>query len=175
MRQSHHRSDVSDADASRVQVGVDVLGDMVRRPTPAEIVANELRHPDHGGVMLGRPVEARGAQLSEVPVIKGIGSRNSRATHQAAPTTTGTVNLASQRGEGIVRIEPDMTAPFSQPPLQNLLRWGAGRPDLRHPCSRTIHLPGRHITLRRCHRHLERREKRPLWAISPAELLFGLQ
>ena len=76
MCDADHGADVSDRNAPGVQVGVDVLGNLVWGPAPAEIVANELRHPDHGGVVSGRPGEAGGAQLSKVSVIDGIGGRN---------------------------------------------------------------------------------------------------
>jgi hypothetical protein len=42
----HHGSDVVDPDVFRVQVGVDLVGDGLWRPTPPEIVADEVRHSD---------------------------------------------------------------------------------------------------------------------------------
>ena len=61
-----------------------LLGNLVWRPTPAEIVADELRHPDDGLLAALRPSEAGGAQLSEVSVIGGIGSRNRSASNQGS-------------------------------------------------------------------------------------------
>jgi hypothetical protein len=89
MCDADHGGDVSDRNAPRVQVGVDVLGNLVWRPAPAEIVANELRHPDHGGVVSGRPGEACGAQLSKVCVISGIGSRNRSAREEGGADHCG--------------------------------------------------------------------------------------
>jgi hypothetical protein len=43
---------------------VDVVGNLLWRPTPPEIVADEVRHPDDGLVVARRPSEAEGAQLS---------------------------------------------------------------------------------------------------------------
>lgn len=82
MRDTDHGSDISDRDAPRVQVGVDVPGNLVRRPAPAEVVADELRHSDHGGIVAGRPGEAGSAQLSKVCVINGVGGRNGSACNQ---------------------------------------------------------------------------------------------
>ena len=89
MCDADHGSDVSDRDAPRVQVGVDVPGNLVWRPAPAEIVADELRHPDHGGVVFGRPGEAGGAQLSKVCVIDGIGGRNRSAGEEGGTNHCG--------------------------------------------------------------------------------------
>ena len=44
MRDVDHRTDVSQRDAVRVQVGVDVVGDLLWGPTPPEIVADQVRH-----------------------------------------------------------------------------------------------------------------------------------
>jgi hypothetical protein len=44
-----------------VHVGVDVLGNVIWRPTPPEIVADEVRHPDEGLLVARRPSEAGGA------------------------------------------------------------------------------------------------------------------
>jgi hypothetical protein len=68
---------------------VDVLGNLVWRPTPPEVVADEVRHPDHGGVVVRRPSEANGAQLSEVCVISGIGIRNRSASNQGSASHNG--------------------------------------------------------------------------------------
>jgi hypothetical protein len=70
---------------------MDVLGNLVIRPTPPEIVADESPHPGEGGVVVRRPTEAGGAQLSEVCVISGIGGRNRSARNQGS---------ASQNGDG---------------------------------------------------------------------------
>jgi hypothetical protein len=68
---------------------VDVLGKPVWRKTPPEIVADELRHPDEGVVVVRRPSEAGGAQLSEVCVTRGIGSRNRSAGKQGSASRHG--------------------------------------------------------------------------------------
>jgi hypothetical protein len=78
----HHVSDISERNVSRIQGGVDVLGNLVIRPTPAEIVADETPHPGKGGLVVRRPTEADGAQLRQVCVVGGIGSRNRSAANQ---------------------------------------------------------------------------------------------
>jgi hypothetical protein len=85
----HHGCDLSVVNASAVQVGVDVLGNMVWRPTPPEIVADELGHPDDGLLVALRPSEAEALELSEVAVIDGIGSRNRRASDQGSAGHNG--------------------------------------------------------------------------------------
>jgi hypothetical protein len=82
MRDTDHGCDISDGNAPRIQVGVDILGNLVWRPAPAEVVADELRHPDQGGFVSGRPGQAGGAQLSEVRVADRIGSRNRSASDE---------------------------------------------------------------------------------------------
>jgi hypothetical protein len=87
MCEVHHGCDLSVVNASAVQVGVDVLGNLVWRPTPPEIeiVADELGHTDDGLLVALRPSEADGLQLSEIPVIDLIGSRNRSASNQGRP------------------------------------------------------------------------------------------
>ena len=65
------------------------LGNLVVRPTPPEIVADEVRHPDEGLLVARRPSEAEALQLSEVPVINGIGSRNRSASNQGSANHHG--------------------------------------------------------------------------------------
>jgi hypothetical protein len=89
MCEVHHGSDLSERNAIRVQVGVDLLGNLVVRPAPPEIVADEVRHPDDGLFVARRPSEAEGAQLIEVPVIDGIGSRNRSASNQGSASHNG--------------------------------------------------------------------------------------
>src|ERR1700757_177867 len=84
MCEADHGCDLAERNASRVQGGVDVLGNLVIRPTPPEVVADEVRHPDEGLVVIRWPSEAHGAQLSEVRVISGIGSRNRSVTNQGS-------------------------------------------------------------------------------------------
>jgi hypothetical protein len=85
----HHGCDLSVMNVPAVQVGVDVLGNLVVRPTRPEIVADELRHPDESLLVARRPSEAEALQLSEVPVIDGIGSRNRRASNQGSASHNG--------------------------------------------------------------------------------------
>jgi hypothetical protein len=75
--------------ARAVQVGVDALGNLVWSPTPPEIVADELRHPDEGLLVARRLSEAEALQLSEVPAIDGIGSRNPRPSNQGSASPDG--------------------------------------------------------------------------------------
>jgi len=89
MCEAHHGCDLSERNASRVQVGVDVLGNLVIRPTPPEVIADQVRHPDEGLVVVRRPSEADGAQLSEVCVISAIGSRNRGAINQGSANNHG--------------------------------------------------------------------------------------
>src|ERR1700733_2076662 len=84
MCEVHHGSDLSQRNAIRVQVGMYVLGNMVWRPTPPEIVADEVCHPDEGILVARRPSEAEAAQLSEVPVIGGIGTSTRSASNQGS-------------------------------------------------------------------------------------------
>ena len=84
MCEVHHGSDLSQVNVIRVQVGVDTLGDVVWRPTPPEIVADEVRHPDDGLLVALGPGEAEGAQLIELAVISGIGGRNRTASSQGS-------------------------------------------------------------------------------------------
>jgi hypothetical protein len=72
-----------------VQVGVDALGNLVVRPTRPEIVADELRHPDESLLVARRPSEAEALQLSEVPIIDGIGSRNRTASNKGSANHHG--------------------------------------------------------------------------------------
>jgi hypothetical protein len=83
MRDAHHGCDVPDPNVSRVQVGVDVLGNLLKRPTPPEVVADEAAHPGEGVVVVRRPSHADAAQLREVCIINGIGSRNRSARKQS--------------------------------------------------------------------------------------------
>jgi hypothetical protein len=84
-----HRSDVSQRDAVRVQIGVDVVGDLLWRPTPAEIVADEVGHTDEGFVMSWRPGDSDAAQLSEVSVVNGVGSRGRGISYQGGANHHG--------------------------------------------------------------------------------------
>jgi hypothetical protein len=70
---------------------VDVIGDLLWRPTPTEIVADEVRHPDEGLIVARRPSDADAAQLIEVCVIEGIGGRNRGVGNQGS---------ANQHGDG---------------------------------------------------------------------------
>jgi hypothetical protein len=63
---------------------VDLLGDLLIRPTPAEIVADQAAHPGKRGLMVRRPTEADGAQLGEVCVVGGIGGRDRSAGNQGS-------------------------------------------------------------------------------------------
>jgi hypothetical protein len=81
-RDVHHGSDVVHTDAIRVQGGVDAVGDMLWRPTPPEIVTDEVSRADERVLMAVGPREARATQLIEVSVIPGIGSRNRSAGNQ---------------------------------------------------------------------------------------------
>jgi len=87
----HHGSDLSERNAVLVQVGMDVLGNVVWRPTPPEIVADEVRHPDEGFLVSRRPSEAGAAQLIEVSVISGTGTSTRSASNQGS---------ANQHGDG---------------------------------------------------------------------------
>jgi hypothetical protein len=80
---------LSDLNAVRVQVAVYVLGNMVWRPTPPEIVADEVCHPDEGLLVALRPSEAEAAQLSEVRVISGIGTSTRSASNQGSAKRYG--------------------------------------------------------------------------------------
>ena len=57
MCEADHGCDLSEGNASRVQGGVDVLGNLVIRPTPPEVVADEVRHPDEGSSWSGGQVK----------------------------------------------------------------------------------------------------------------------
>src|ERR1700722_2835284 len=84
MCEGHHRMDVPEPNVSRVQSGVDVLGNLVIRPTHHEVVADEAPRRGEGYVVVGRLTEAGGAQLSEVRVVGGIGSRNRSVSNQGS-------------------------------------------------------------------------------------------
>ena len=84
MCQAHHRLNLSDRNASPIEGGVDLIGDLLIGPTPPEIVADEPPHPDEGVVVIRRPGEPDGAQLSEVSVIKRTGSRTRRTSNQGS-------------------------------------------------------------------------------------------
>lgn len=83
-RDVHHGSDVVHMDIVRVQVGVNVVGDLLRRPTPPEIVTDEVSRPDERVLVAVGPREAGAAQLIEVCVIPGIGRRNRSAGNQGS-------------------------------------------------------------------------------------------
>jgi hypothetical protein len=89
MCKGHHGMDISERNVSRVQGGVDVLGNLVIRPTPHDVVADEAPSRGEGVVVVRRPSEAGGAQLSEVGVISGIGSRNRSASNQGSASHNG--------------------------------------------------------------------------------------
>jgi hypothetical protein len=80
---------LSERNAVLVQVGVYVLGNVVWRPTPPEIVADEVRRPDEGLLVARRPSEAGGAQLIEVRVISGTGSSTRSAGDQGSANQHG--------------------------------------------------------------------------------------
>jgi len=82
---------LSERNAILVQVGVNVLRNVVWRPTPPEIVADEVRRPDEGLLVARRPSEAGGTQLIEVSVISGTGSSTRSASNQGG---------ANQHGDG---------------------------------------------------------------------------
>jgi hypothetical protein len=74
-----HGSDVQQRHAPRVQVGVNVVGNLLWRPAPSEVIADEVRLPDECLFRAGWPSEAHGAQLCEVCIVLGSGgSRKSR-------------------------------------------------------------------------------------------------
>jgi hypothetical protein len=89
MCEIHHRCGLSEMNASLVQDRVEVLGNLIWRPTPPEFVADDVRHPDEALVVFRRPSEAEGAQLSEVCVISGIGSRNRSVSNQGSANHDG--------------------------------------------------------------------------------------
>ena len=101
MRKVHHRRDISECDASAIQVGVDVLGNLLRRPAPPEVVADEVGHADHALIVLRRPGEADGAQLSEISVADGIGARTRSASEQSGSSHNGDSQSGQQRDESI--------------------------------------------------------------------------
>ena len=84
MRDVHHGSDVVHMDVVRVQVGVDVVGNLLWRPTPPEIVTDKESRPDECPLVAVRPSEAGATQLSEVRVSSGIGSRSRGAGKQGS-------------------------------------------------------------------------------------------
>jgi len=84
-----HGSDVVHADVIRVQVGVDVVGNLLWRPTPPEVVADEQRRPDKRLLVARRPSQAGAAKLIEVCVTGGIGSRSRSASNQGSANHRG--------------------------------------------------------------------------------------
>jgi len=60
-------------------VGVDVVGNLLWRPIPSEVVADEVGLPDEWLFRLGRPSEADGVQFCEVCLVIGIGSSRNRS------------------------------------------------------------------------------------------------
>src|SRR6516162_4281081 len=52
MCEGHHGMDVSERNVSRVQRGVDVLGNLLVRPTPHDVIADEAPRRGEGGVVL---------------------------------------------------------------------------------------------------------------------------
>ena len=89
MREIHHRRDVAERDVSGVQVGVNVRGDLVWRPTPPEVVTDELPHPDQRRLVALGPRETEAAQLSQVRVVNGIGGRDRDAGEQGSANRKG--------------------------------------------------------------------------------------
>ena len=86
----NHGSDVPQRNAPRVQVGVDVVGNLLWRPIPSGVVADDVGLPDEGLFRLGGPSEADGAQFCEVCLVIGIGSsRNRSATKQGSASHHG--------------------------------------------------------------------------------------
>ena len=80
-----HRSDVSERDAPLVEVVVNVVGDHLPRPTPTQVVADQMRLTNECFFGVGRPREADCAQLCEVRVVLGSGgSRNRGAANQGS-------------------------------------------------------------------------------------------
>jgi len=84
-----HRSDIQQRHAPLVQVVVNVVGDLLWLPTPSEVVADEVRLTDERLIRIGRPSKADSAQLCEVGVISGSGSRNRSATNQGSASHHG--------------------------------------------------------------------------------------
>jgi hypothetical protein len=71
------------------QEGMDVVGNRVWRVTPPVVITDEVRHRDDGLVAVRGPSNAEGAQLSEVRVISGIGSRNPSVSNQGSANHHG--------------------------------------------------------------------------------------
>src|SRR5271166_1806748 len=80
--EADHGCDVAEINASRAQGGVDVLGNRFWRPMIPAIGADVARHQENVAVVPRRPSEAEAAQLSEVRVISGVGSRNRGVSNQ---------------------------------------------------------------------------------------------
>jgi transposase len=87
--EAHHGFDVFERNASRAQKGVDVVGNRVWRVTPPVVITDEVRHREDGLVAVWGPSQAEGAQLSEVRVISGIGSRYRSASNQGSANHHG--------------------------------------------------------------------------------------
>src|ERR1700722_18292217 len=76
-----HGSDIRQRHAPLVQVLVNFVGNLLRRPTPNEVVADEVRLADEGLLSLRRPGEADRAQLcAGCLVLRSGGSRYRSAT-----------------------------------------------------------------------------------------------
>src|SRR6202012_6155664 len=74
-RDVHHGSDVVHMDVVRVQIGMNVIGNLFRRPTPPVIVTDDQSLPDERLIVPRRPRQAGAAQLIEVVVSYGSALR----------------------------------------------------------------------------------------------------
>jgi hypothetical protein len=69
VRRVDHGSDVQESDPSLVQVVVDVVGNLLRLPTPGEVVADEMCLADECMFRARRPRKADRAQSR--PTLRG--------------------------------------------------------------------------------------------------------
>ena len=75
-------SDVEQRHALGVQAGMQVVGDLLRRPTPSEVVTHVVRLGDERLFRLGRPGETDGALLREVRIVLGARGRDAGAARK---------------------------------------------------------------------------------------------
>jgi hypothetical protein len=98
----NHGSDVPQRNAPRVQVGVDVVGNLLWRPVPSAVVADEVGLPDECLFRLGGQVRPTARSFARYGSSSGLAAVAIAALlTRAAPAIMGMASLASRRGEGI--------------------------------------------------------------------------
>ena len=101
MCDAHHRLDLSNRHTPGVQGGVHLTGNLLIRPTPPEIVADEPPIPMSEASCSGGQVKPTPRSCARYASSRGLAAALGALVTRAAPASSGTISLAGQRNEGI--------------------------------------------------------------------------